>query len=253
MLKLIPVRCSIGQGETSTLEKAILNNAEDGDIVVIASKAVSYTENRLVRLSDVKPSAKAKAMAKKYNLEPKLAELVLSEADEVIGGFPGFITTIKFGTLCPNAGIDRSNVPAGFVILYPKDPKRSARNLVEKVRAKTGKRIGIVIADSRILPLRKGVTGIAIATHGFESLTDERGKPDLYGKKLKYTFRNVADMLASASELLMGESSEMTPIIIVRGLETRFTDDDFVLNVKKEECLYMRELTKKMIVKRKKK
>jgi len=243
MLKLIPIKCKITPGMgIKSLAKFISNHIENKDVVVIASKVISYCENRLVKLSSVKPSSYALDLASKYSLKPEVVELILQEADEIIGGLHGLILTIKFGTLSLNAGIDTSNVPKGFVILYPKNPEKTANLLRKEIKKIVGKKVGIVIADSRIQPLRKGVSGVAIASSGFEAITDERGKLDLYGKPLKYTFRNVADMLASASELLMGEANEMMPIVIVRGLKTKFMDRKSILSVKKDECIYIKGL-----------
>lgn len=244
MITLIPVKCRIKEGEKEKLIDVISDNIEDRDIVVIASKVVSYSENRLVKLADVEPSEKAKEIASQYGMRPELAELTLQESDEILGGYKGFLNCVKYGTLSPNAGIDTSNCPPGYAVLYPVNPKKTTDKIVSDIKNRTGKTIGVVIADSRILPLRKGVNGLALATSGFKSMTDERGKKDIYGKELKHTFRNVADMLAAASELLMGEADEMTPIVIVRGLETEFNENDIPLDVKKEECLYLSDMEK---------
>jgi len=222
----------------------ISGHIQDKDVVVIASKVISYCEDRLVKLDEVEPGEHAKQLAAKYMMKPELAELTLQEAEEILGGYKGFLNCIKLGTLSPNAGIDISNCPFGYAVLYPEDPKRTADVIVNIIKQKTGKTIGVVIADSRILPLRKGVNGLALTASGFEFMTDERGKKDLFGKELKHTFRNIADMLASASELLMGEANEMTPIVIFRGLETNFIENDIPLDVKKEECLYLSDMDK---------
>jgi coenzyme F420-0:L-glutamate ligase len=241
MIEIIPVRIRIeANAGINFLAKTIAEHAKSRDIIVVSSKAVSYCEGRLVKLSDVKPSSTAVKLASHYSLSPEIAELVLREAESIIGGGDGFVLAVKHGVLAPNAGIDTSNVPDGFAILYPENPQKSADEIRKKVEEIIGGRVGVVIADSRILPLRRGVTGIAIASSGFEAVSDERGKPDLYGKPLTVTFRNVADMLASASQLVMGEANEMIPVVIVRGLNTRFVDEEYDLSVKAEECLYVK-------------
>jgi coenzyme F420-0:L-glutamate ligase len=238
-LELIPIRCKVEPNAgLDFLADVIAKHAKAKDIVVVSSKVVSYCEGRLVRLADINPSKKALELSERYKIPAELAELILREADEILGGVEGFILTLKFGMLCPNAGIDTSNVPEGYAVLYPKDPQKSADKLRILIERRINGKIGVVIADSRVLPLRRGVCGIALATSGFEAIKDERGKLDLFGKPLKRTVRNLADMLASASQLLMGEANEMTPIVIVRGLNVRFTDGRFNLAIAPEECLY---------------
>lgn len=238
-IELIPVRCRIYPNVgLNFLANVISRYTKAGDIVVVSSKVVSYCEGRLIRLANVKPSDKALELSQRYKVLPELAELIVRESDGILGGVEGFILTLKFGMLCPNAGIDTSNVPEGHAILYPKDPQKSADMLRYLIERRINGRIGVVISDSRVLPLRRGVCGIAIATSGFEAIKDEKGKPDLFGKPLRNTMRNLADMLASASQLLMGEANEMTPIVIVRGLNVRFTEGKFSLTVDPKECLY---------------
>ncbi len=212
----------------------------EGDIVVFSSKLISYCENRLVKLSEVEPSKDAVEIGRKYCMDEKIAEVVLREADKILGGFTGFLLTLKFGILCPNAGVDTSNVPEGFAVLYPKDPVKSAKILKNKLKEIVGD-VGVVITDSRILPLRRGVSGVALAACGFDAVVDCRGRIDIFGKNLKSTFRNLADMISSASQLLMGEADELTPAVIVRGIKVNFTDDCPRLSVDPAECLY-REL-----------
>ena len=124
--------------------------------------------------------------------------------------------------MAPNAGIDKSNVPKGHVVLYPKNPYESLENLRNKFLISSGKRIGIVLSDSRILPMRKGTTGVALACSGFEPIIDLKGTTDLFGNVLKYTSQNIADCLASIGTMVMGESDASTPVIILRGFKIKF-------------------------------
>ncbi|MFX1450430.1 MAG: coenzyme F420-0:L-glutamate ligase, partial [Promethearchaeota archaeon] len=115
----------------------------------------------------------------------------------------------------------------------------------KKIQEKTGKRIGIVLSDSRTQPLKRGVVGAALAVSGIEPVSDERGKPDLYGRLLKFTFRAIADDLATAAQLLMGESNEQIPIVLIRGAPVQLTEMpkyDFFMPA--EECLYMNIFSK---------
>lgn len=205
------------------LFEALKSDFRDGDIIVVSSKFVAMSEGRVARLDSVKPGAGAKKLAKKYRMDERLAQLVLDESDEIVGGIAGFALAIRKGMIAPNAGIDKSNVPKGYVILYPKDPFASAEALRIKF-LKSGVKVGVVLADSRLMPTRRGTTGVAIACAGFEPVEDERGKEDLFGNKLRVTFRAVADGLASMGVTMMGESAESTPAAVVRGFDVTWTD-----------------------------
>jgi F420-0:gamma-glutamyl ligase len=126
--------------------------------------------------------------------------------------------------IAPNAGIDKSNVPPGFVILYPNDAFKTAKYLRSKFLLEYRIRVGIVIADSRLMPTRIGTVGVAIACSGFEPVEDERGKKDLFGNVLRVTFRAVADGLAATGVAIMGEGSESIPAVVVRGFKVTPTD-----------------------------
>lgn len=195
----------------------------DGDILVVSSKFVAMSEGRVVKLDSVRPGAEAKRLARKLKMDPKLAELVIKESDLIVGGIPGFALAIRKGMMAPNAGIDKSNVPAGHVILYPKNAFASAQNLRQKF-LDNGIKLGVILADSRLMPTRRGTTGIAIACAGFEPVEDDRGKKDLFGNTLRVTFRAVADGLATAAVAVMGESSESLPAAVVRGFNATWTD-----------------------------
>ncbi len=214
------------------IAEKIKEYVEEGDILAISSKAISFAEGRLVKLSEVEVSKQGRALAEKYSLIPEIAELILMEAEEILGGVEGFVLTLKFGILCPNAGIDTSNAPEGFAVLYPENPLNSAKYLKKILKT------GVVITDSRILPLRRGVVGVALAYSGICGVEDLRGRRDLYGKELKKTFRNVADMLASAANLLMGEADEMIPAVVFKDHPVKMGNDELNVSVRADECLY---------------
>lgn len=219
---------------------------KDGDVLVISSKFVAISEGRVIRLAGVKPGARAKGLASKYHMDPRLCELVVRESDGVIGGIPGFLLAIKDGLLAPNAGIDKSNVKHGAVVLYPRRPDVSARRIREALKFSRGVAVGVVICDSRLSPTRRGTTGVAVAASGIEAIVDMRGRSDLFGNVLKVTAQGVADDLSSAAEVLMGESDEATPIVLVRGLskgllkETEYGGKRFAISM--EDCVYLRSL-----------
>jgi len=211
----------------------------DGDIVVVSESALATAEGRVVRLCDVQPSDEAIELGKRYSIEPELMELIIQNSDMIIGGIPGFVLTLKDGFLCPNAGIDLSNVPPGYAGLMPEDPEKSARDLRIKIKKRTGKRVGVVIGDSRTHPLRLGCVGIALACSGFRGVKDVRGELDLFGKPLKITRSAVGDNIVSGAQLVMGEGGERIPFVIVRGIDLKLGDvDEKMPTVPPEECLY---------------
>ena len=218
----------------------------DGDVLVISSKFMAMGEGRTVDLRTVRVSMQAKNLANAHRIDPRVCELVLRESDEVLGGIPGFLLTVKDGLLTPNAGIDKSNVSHGKVILYPRKPETSAKRLREALQYFLGKHVSVVVCDSRLSPMRRGTTGVAIAASGLEGVLDMRGRRDLFGNVLKVTSQGLADDLSSAAELLMGESDEGVPMVLIRGVKRSISRNaDFPSHrfaIPKEECVYMRSL-----------
>ena len=227
----------------SSLEDTDAKTIEDGDNLLFAESPLSTTEGRSVKLDDVTPSDEAYSLAEKYQMDPRLVEVILDESDTIVGGIPGYLLAGKWDLILPNAGVDESNAPDGWVTRLPVDPEASARRLRDQIRERTGKDAAVVIIDSRTHSMRLGVSGVAIGCSGILPITDERGKPDLYGNKLQVTRRAIADSLASTAELLMGESSEGVPVVLVRGypyikcencrIETIPADEDLFLCLSK--------------------
>ena len=196
----------------------------NGDIIVIAQKIVSKSEGRFMRLSEISPSHEARELALSTEKDPREVELILQESKEIIRSRPGaIIVEHRLGFICANAGIDHSNVIAELgeseetVLLLPKNPDLSAKILREKLERTLGVRIGVMIIDSHGRAWRLGTVGITIGISGLPGLVDLRGIPDLYGWKLKITEVGSADELAAAASLVMGQASEGTPIVHVRG------------------------------------
>lgn len=187
-----------------------------GDILAVTSKVVSYDEGRLVDLSRMKPTKRSDALARKARLDPSFARLVVREADAVIGAVPGAIVTLKAGHLIANAGADQSNAPPGHAVIWPNDAWGSAERLRRAASALARGPVGVVITDSHCEPLRMGTSGVALACAGFLPVEDVRGREDLFGHTMRITFRAVADGLASAAVLKMGEVDESTPAAILR-------------------------------------
>ncbi|MHA1409762.1 MAG: coenzyme F420-0:L-glutamate ligase [Candidatus Odinarchaeia archaeon] len=212
------------------------------DILVFAESAVATSQNRIVRLSEVKPSGKAIEIGKKYDIDPRLVEVILGEADRILGGVSHVLLTLKDNVFQANAGVDKSNAPGGYVTLLPKDPVKTAEEYRKYVFKKYNVKIGVIIADSRTQPLRLGNVGLALGVAGFNPVEDLRGRADLYGKRLRITRSAVADNLASAAEVLMGESDESIPAVLIRGAPVTYTERSISMEemfIPPDECLYV--------------
>lgn len=204
---------------------------EENDIFVIAQKIVSKAEGRTVNLKTVTPSPRAAELAAQTEKDPRFIELILQESNEILRTRIGtIIVEHKLGFVCANAGIDHSNVnspipmgeglrenPEEWVLLLPQDPDLSSRKVRDEILSKTGKQIGILIIDSHGRAWRNGTVGVAIGVAGLPALQDLRGEPDLFGFRLKITQVGVADELAAAASLVMGQAAEGTPVVHVRG------------------------------------
>lgn len=203
----------------SALQKENLE-LQDGDVVVVTEKIVARAEGREVELSSVTPSEEARRFARETGKDPRVVQLILDESKEVLATGENFIIVeTKHGFVCANAGIDQSNVREGKAKLLPADPDKSAREIRRRLEQATGRRIGVVICDSFGRSFRLGSVGVAIGCSGIRALWDRRGERDLLGRTLKVTRVAVADCIASAANLVMGEAGEGVPVAIVRGLD----------------------------------
>lgn len=200
----------------------------DGDILVIAQKIVSKAEGRTVRLADVTPSAEAVELARRSEREPAMAQLILDESAEILRAHPAAIVARhRTGHVLANAGIDASNVEGEEVLLWPVDPDASARAIRSELGAKAGPKVGVVIADSMGRAWRIGTVGTAIGAAGLAVLDDRRGiDADLYGRTLQATVIAVADAIAGAAVLAMGEGAQGTPAALVRGAGRWVSEED---------------------------
>ena len=207
----------------SVLEQSELA-LEDGDILVLAQKVISKAENRLVNLAMVTPSSAALELAQKSGKDPRVAELILQESNEILRTRIGsVIVEHKLGFVCANAGIDHSNVAGDgnesgeWVLLLPENPDQSASEIRKKLEAASRKQIGVMIIDSHGRAWRIGTVGVTIGLSGLPGLVDERGWKDLFGYTLQITVLGAADELAAAASLAMGQAAEGTPVVHVRG------------------------------------
>ncbi len=197
---------------------------EDGDLLAIAQKIISKAEGRMVYLTDVLPSRKASQIAEEIDKDPRLVELILQESEEISRKRKNLlITRHRLGFTSANAGIDRSNVNPDIgedvVLLLPKDPDASAEQIRQAIENRFGVKIGVVITDSHGRPFRLGTVGVAIGVAGLPALWDFRGEQDLFGYILQHTDVGVADEIAAAAGLLMGQAAEGTPVVLLRGLK----------------------------------
>lgn len=238
---------------TSIIFKALeLNNLvlQDKDVIIIASKIVSIIEGGqrpLASIIQVRESAREIAATAK--LDPRFVEVVFQEADEIFGAVPGAVLALRDKVLQANAGVDQSNAGGeGFLVVLPKNPVKTAESVRKEIHTNTGKKIGIIIADSKTHPLRRGTSGFALAVAGFGPIIDDRGSLDLFGRPMRITTRAIADNLVCGAEILMGESDQQVPIVIARGYdELSFHGEDVVnehennqqMKMDPELCLYM--------------
>jgi coenzyme F420-0:L-glutamate ligase/coenzyme F420-1:gamma-L-glutamate ligase len=189
------------------------------DVLVVTQKIVSKAEDRYVTLDSVNPGEEALRLAKVTRKDPRLVELVLSESAAVIRAAPNvLITRHRCGYVMANAGIDRSNTGSGGrVLLLPQNSDASAEGLREGLGRRFGSLPAVVISDSFGRPWRYGVVNVALGASGLPSLIDKRGEPDRDGRPLEVTQIAIADMIASAAGLAMGEGAEGIPAALIRG------------------------------------
>lgn len=198
-------------------------NLADGDILVIAQKIISKSEDRFVNLNDISPSERALELAQHVDKDARLIELVIEESKSILRFRSGtIIVEHRLGFVCANAGIDHSNVRKDndsdeWVLLLPENPDRSADGIRRSLEKWSNKRIGVMVIDSHGRAWRLGTVGVAIGISGIPGIEDLRGDADMFGRTLRVTQVGVADELAAAASLMMGQAAEGTPVVHVRG------------------------------------
>jgi coenzyme F420-0:L-glutamate ligase / coenzyme F420-1:gamma-L-glutamate ligase len=196
---------------------------EDADVVVVAQKAISKIEGRVVRLDAVDPSARAVEIAGDDG-DPRKVEWILREAKRVVRVRPPLvICETRHGFICASAGVDQSNTPEeGTLVLLPVDPDGSAATLRDELQERTGRDVGVIVTDTFGRPWRQGTTDVAIGAAGVEVMLDLSGERDPIGYQLKATFITIADEIAAAAQLASGKLGRV-PVTVVRGLDVRGT------------------------------
>ena len=188
---------------------------KDGDVICIASTIVAKSEGRFRNLQDYNPGMRAAEIAKNLGKDPRFVQAVLDESAEILLEKPFLLAVTRFGHIGVNAGIDQSNVGEGRILLLPENPSVSA----ESIRQRLGKDCAVIITDTCGRPFRCGVAGVAIGYAGIAALRDWRGERDMHGKVLVITLEAIADEIAGAANLLMGEAGGGTPAVVFRGLK----------------------------------
>jgi|SRR5664280_418209 coenzyme F420-0:L-glutamate ligase/coenzyme F420-1:gamma-L-glutamate ligase len=213
--------------EGDDLSSIIVNSAEEEgieicneDVVVIAETAVAKSEGIIIDLESIQPTEQAVELSVKTGKDSKLVEFIIQESAEIIKVGPNFIISeTKHGFVCANAGIDESNVENGLATPIPVNPDRSADHLRKKIEDTTGRKVAIIISDTQGRAFREGAVGVAIGISGIESLWNRQGETDLYGRELQTTNIAVADEIASAASIVMGQADEGIPVVIIRGID----------------------------------
>jgi coenzyme F420-0:L-glutamate ligase/coenzyme F420-1:gamma-L-glutamate ligase len=222
VIQVLPVEGLPGIREGDDLAALVAERAElaDGDVLVVAQKAVSKAEGRVVRLAEVEPSEAALDLA--AGEDPRRLQVILDESVRIVRSRPPLvIAETRHGFVCASAGVDASNAPEPeTVVLLPEDPDASARRLRDRLRELTGAEVGVIVSDSFGRAWRQGTTDVAIGVAGIRPLLDLKGVRDSVGYELHATVIAVADELAGAAELVMGKTAGI-PAAIVRGVDAR--------------------------------
>jgi coenzyme F420-0:L-glutamate ligase/coenzyme F420-1:gamma-L-glutamate ligase len=222
VISILPVEGLPEIGEGDDLAALIAEHAElaDGDVLVVAQKAVSKAEGRVVRLAEVEPSQRARELA--GALDPRRLEVILRESVRLVRVRPPLvIAETRHGFVCASAGVDASNAPEpSSLVLLPEDPDASAARLRTRLRELTGAEVGVIVSDSFGRAWRQGTTDVAIGLAGIRPLLDLKGVRDPAGYELHATVIAVADELAGAAELVLGKTDRV-PAAVIRGVEVR--------------------------------
>lgn len=190
------------------------------DVLVIAETAVAKSEGNVINLKKLIPGKSAFELAEKTGKEPEVVEAILQESKEVIKVGPDFIISeTKHGFVCANAGIDESNVDEGLATPIPADPDDSASVIRSRIHRSTCKDISVIISDTQGRAFREGAVGVAIGISGLEPVWDRSGEKDLFNRELKTTAIAIADEIAAAASIVMGQADEGIPVVLIRGLD----------------------------------
>ena len=224
-LEIIPIMGMPLVKEQDDLSELILRvlrtstqDPKPGDILVVSHSIVSVAEGRVFEIEARDVSDRAKTIAAKTGQKPEKVELALREATTVIREFPVLITQMRQGIITDYSGVDSSNAPSGRIIALPEDPDISASEFHIKLSKAFGFHLPVIICDTHGRPWRKGAANLAIGVAGMSPFTNNKGRKDLYGRELRSSLVCLADELASAAELVMGQADEEIPVVLIRGI-----------------------------------
>ena len=200
---------------------------QERDVIVITHVAVSKAEGNVVNLDEISPSERAKEIARQTDKEPNLVEVILRETRQIVRIGPNsIITETKHGIVCANAGVDRSNIEGERnVVLLPKDADASAQKIRQEIKSLTSCDVAVIVSDTHGRPFRMGEINVAIGVAGIKPIRDRRGEKDLFGYVLRIKQTAIADELASAAELVIGQADEGIPVAIIRGYKYQATEN----------------------------
>ena len=218
------------------LEAAKSENFElaDGDVIVVSQKIVSKADGLLVDITTMKPGRRSVIVSKRTRKDPRLVELILNDSEKLLrADSQALVVRRRDGLVCLNAGVDKSNVRGRTVYSrLPLDADASADRLRKRLERRTGRRLGVIIGDTYSRPHRVGQAEFAIGVSGVEPIVDYRGRKDLFGYELRYKFVALADEVAAAAELVMGQGTEQVPVAVVRGLQRTVRTEEHALSKK---------------------
>ena len=202
-----------------TAAKKLKTPIQNGDVIVITHVVTSRAEGNTINLDQVVPSDFAQTIAKQLDKDPALVEVILRESKGIVRmGGGNLITETKHGFVCANSGVDQSNVPGDRIVApLPKNPDLTARKIRQSIARLTGRDVAVIISDTHGRPLRDGEINIAVGVAGINPIRDHRGEKDLFGYQLRVKRTAIADELASAAELVIGQAKEGIPVAIIRG------------------------------------
>lgn len=192
---------------------------QDRDIIIIASTIVAKAEGEIFRLEDVTPDEQALEIAARTGKDARFIQAVLARSKEVFVEAPFMLVTTLAGHTCVNAGVDESNIEHGFLLYPPGNPDASASKIGGELERISGKKLSVIITDTNGRAFKIGQTGVAIGIYKIKPIKRWIGEKDLFGKLLEITEEAVADELAGAANLLMGEGAGGVPVVVIRGLD----------------------------------
>jgi len=195
------------------------NSIQGGDVLVVTHVAVSKAEGNIINLDTVTPHKTAREVAEKTGKDPALVEVILKESKDIVRMRKGvLITESRHGFVSANSGVDRSNIEgARNVAPLPRDPDLSARRIRQGIKKITGRDVAVIVSDTHGRPFRMGEVNVAVGVSGLKPIRDRRGEKDLFGYVLRIKQTAIADELASAAELVIGQANEGIPVAIIRG------------------------------------